>query len=1022
MIGETISHYRIVELLGGGGMGVVYRAEDTHLGRDVALKFLPAELTRDPEARERFTLEARAASALDHANLCTIHDIDETDDGRLFIAMAFYDGETLKARLERGALPVKEAAGIARQIAAGLERAHESGIIHRDIKPANLMLTSRGEVKILDFGIAKLAGEVGLTRTGSTLGTLAYMSPEQVEGSEIRPASDLWSLGAVLYQMLTGAPPFAGRTEQESVAAILARDPEPPSVRRAALAADARGEAAADPIPPELDALVLSLLAKDPADRPGCAREVADRLAPLSGEAVAGPAVPLWRRPAGWVGAAAILAVLAAGFVLPARSRARVEAGRALLPEIERLATEHRYAEGYALALEAHDVLGADPVVDSLIAEVSDELVIRSDPPGAEVWVQTFGIVPPGGAASDGAPGGAGGRGGPRVGPLGEVARVGITPLEGYRLPRGDHLVTVQADGYAVAERLVSSLLVRQDPVHTQTPKGIVIEVRLFPESEVPEEMVPVPASGLYTLVSADAPAGAYADLQDYFIDRFEVTNAGFHEFVRAGGYADPSWWTRPTTPAASGGAAPEALSMDEVARLFRDRTGLPGPRGWTGQQYPEGTGRHPVTQVSWYEAAAYCAWKGGALPTLFEWEKAARGGSFTHTEGLVFPWGLVEPGQTTEERANFGGRGPVDVDAYPLGMSPYGAWGMAGNAREWTTNVAEDGFIALGGSWQDRPYVFTSIATFPPLATSPGLGFRCVRRSAPPEAHGAGPLALQRRSPSYEPVDEATYRAFLAHYRYDPIDLEPEIVATVEAEDWTRQVIRYNGPDGSRVTASLYLPRAGTPPWQTMVFVAGTSAFFGDPVDRQAEWLLGPNIRSGRALFAVVFDGMVGREWPAGTQPPPASSVEFRNLMVKHATELSLGLDYLETRDDIDSDRLAYVGLSWGAGSRSVLAAIDDRWDAVIFVGGGIDERLHPTVPEALNVNFIPYIRVPKLLLNGRQDEEHPWLTRAKPFWDLLREPKKLVLAENEGHVPSLEVRVPAVNGFLDEVFGPVR
>ncbi|MDH3732423.1 MAG: serine/threonine protein kinase, partial [Gemmatimonadota bacterium] len=166
MIGTTVGHYRIVEELGGGGMGVVYRAEDTHLGRDVALKFLPPELTRDAEARERFTLEARAASALDHANICTIHDIDETDDGQLFIAMAFYDGETLKARLGRGPLEIDEAIDIARQIASGLERAHESGIVHRDIKPANVMITRHGEARIVDFGIAKLAGAARLTRTG----------------------------------------------------------------------------------------------------------------------------------------------------------------------------------------------------------------------------------------------------------------------------------------------------------------------------------------------------------------------------------------------------------------------------------------------------------------------------------------------------------------------------------------------------------------------------------------------------------------------------------------------------------------------------------------------------------------------------------------------------------------------------------------------------------------------------------------------------------------------------------------
>ncbi|MCJ7628691.1 MAG: SUMF1/EgtB/PvdO family nonheme iron enzyme, partial [Longimicrobiales bacterium] len=410
------------------------------------------------------------------------------------------------------------------------------------------------------------------------------------------------------------------------------------------------------------------------------------------------------------------------------------------------------------------------------------------------------------------------------------------------------------------------------------------------------------------------------------------------------------------------------------------------------------------------------------SLPTLFEWEKAARGGAFTHQEGVVFPWGLVEPGQSTEERANFSGSGTVEVDAYPFGLSPYGAYAMAGNVREWTANASDDGFIAMGGSWQDPPYVFSAIAAPEGLFASPALGFRCVLRTGSAEVHGTGRIELARRSPSYQPVDEATYRSFLAHYRYDPVDLEPETLETLETEDWTRLTVRFNGVGQDPILAYLYLPAGAAPPYQTMVFIPGGGAFFGDPIDGQAEWLLGANIRAGRAVFSVVMNGMVGREWPPGTGFPGSNTVGFRDLMVLHSTELSLGLDYLETRDDIDMDRLAYVGLSWGAGSRAALAAIDDRWDAVIFVGGGIDERLHPTVPEALNVNFIPYIRVPKLLLNGRQDEEHPWLTRALPFWELLREPKELVLVDNEGHAPSLEVRVPAINDFLDRQFGPVR
>lgn len=221
MIGQTVSHYRILERLGGGGMGVVYRAEDTRLGRHVALKFLPPDLSSDSVAQQRFTREARSASALDHVHICTIFDIGETPEGGLFIAMAYYDGETLDRRIARGPIPAPEAALIGQQVADGLARAHQSGIVHRDVKPANLMLTGDGVVKILDFGIAKLPRGDRLTREGMAVGTLTYMSPEQARGEEPDPRSDLWSLGVVLYEMLTGEPPFHGKGQAGTLHAVL---------------------------------------------------------------------------------------------------------------------------------------------------------------------------------------------------------------------------------------------------------------------------------------------------------------------------------------------------------------------------------------------------------------------------------------------------------------------------------------------------------------------------------------------------------------------------------------------------------------------------------------------------------------------------------------------------------------------------------------------------------------------------------------------------------------------------------
>jgi len=227
VIGKTVSHYKILEELGEGGMGVVYKAEDTKLGRTVALKFLPPELTRDVEARRRFEQEARAASALDHPNICTIFEIDETDDGRLFITMAYCSGGTVKAKIEHGQMQLEEALDIAIGAARGLSRAHQKGIVHRDIKPANLLLTEDGETKVVDFGIAKLAGQTKLTKTGTTLGTTSYMSPEQVQGKEVDHRTDIWSLGIVLYEMTTGRQPFRGDYDQAVMYSIIHDEPEP---------------------------------------------------------------------------------------------------------------------------------------------------------------------------------------------------------------------------------------------------------------------------------------------------------------------------------------------------------------------------------------------------------------------------------------------------------------------------------------------------------------------------------------------------------------------------------------------------------------------------------------------------------------------------------------------------------------------------------------------------------------------------------------------------------------------------
>jgi len=254
VIGKIISHYRITKKLGEGGMGVVYKAVDTKLKRSVALKFLPRELTLDADAKERFAREAQAASALDHPNICTIHEIDETDDGQMFICIACYEGQTVGEKIEDGPLQIEEALDITTQVAEGLQEAHRRGIVHRDIKPANIIVTPDGLVKIMDFGLAKLAGQTKLTRVGATVGTVAYMSPEQARGEDVDHRTDIWSLGVVLYEMLTGRTPFMGEHEQTVIYSILNNEPEPVTRLR-------------PDIPAELVSIVNRALASTPDSR-----------------------------------------------------------------------------------------------------------------------------------------------------------------------------------------------------------------------------------------------------------------------------------------------------------------------------------------------------------------------------------------------------------------------------------------------------------------------------------------------------------------------------------------------------------------------------------------------------------------------------------------------------------------------------------------------------------------------------------------------------------------------------------
>jgi len=372
--------YKILERLGIGGMGVVYKAEDTKLKRTVALKFLSPELTRDEQARERFIHEAQAASALDHPNICTIYEIDETGEGQMYIAMAFYKGESIKDRLGKGPLSLLETLDIGIQISRGLAKAHELDIVHRDIKPANIMITDDGLVKIVDFGVAKLAGSTRVTRNGTTVGTAAYMSPEQARGEEIDQKTDIWALGVVLYEIVTGMPPFKGENEQAILYAVL--HGEPASVKGLAMG-----------VPKELEQIIRKALAKDPRKRFSSAKEMSEALEALKLKLITGTALPtrtvIFRKPtnrllASGMAALFLLAVFLVTWILTRPSIAFSERDKLLVADVDNQTGDSVFDMALQTAIEAD--LQQSPYVRIFDrGEVTETLKLMRLDPGSRI-------------------------------------------------------------------------------------------------------------------------------------------------------------------------------------------------------------------------------------------------------------------------------------------------------------------------------------------------------------------------------------------------------------------------------------------------------------------------------------------------------------------------------------------------------------------------------------------------------------------------------------------------------------
>jgi serine/threonine protein kinase len=458
-VGQQLGRYRIEGKIGAGGMGSVYRATDTELHREVAIKVLPAEVTADPERRQRFRQEALLAAALNHPNIATVHDVGE-HDGVTFIVMELVRGESLRDLLRDKPLGVERAVEIATGIAAGLARAHREGVLHRDLKPDNVVLTDEGVPKILDFGLSKLIGDDPrseqpmlsemptatalsspyITRVGQIIGTLAYMSPEQVQGRPVDARTDVFSFGVLLYEMLSGQRPFVGESNLDTVTAILRDDPAPLDELR-------------HDVPVDLQQILARSLAKEPEDRFASGEELHDALLEVQRRFAAPEAGlgSLLRRPAVLASLALVLVLIGAGAAWWLHRNSRVSWARnQALPEIERLFSAGDRDAAVRLLYEATEIIPEDPFLIEHFRNISIPISFDSDPPGATVYFKGY------------------------EHPERDWIRLGETPLEEVVIPHPARL-RVEKEGYMPFEG---------------SPFGGRVTLRLFRADEIPLEMV----------------------------------------------------------------------------------------------------------------------------------------------------------------------------------------------------------------------------------------------------------------------------------------------------------------------------------------------------------------------------------------------------------------------------------------------------------------------------------------------------------------------------------------------------
>lgn len=953
LVGRRLGTYDLLSFIGAGGMGEVYRAHDSKLGRDVAIKTLPPEFARDASRLARVHREARTLAALNHPNIATIYGLEESD-GLDYLVLELVEGDPL-----RGPLDLATALDCACQVADAIQAAHEHGIVHRDLKPANIRLTPDGRVKVLDFGVAKAmtpvaepasaptSASVG-TQVGLIVGTPGYMSPEQARGLEVDHRTDIWAFGCLSFELLAGTRAIARGTDAETIAAILEQGPD--------------WEALPDGTPPDVVGLLRRCLSKDASGRPGSMAEVRAILE----EARRQPgrlrsALAQFRRPRYAVAAAALLLLLGYAGVRLYQYGSRVRWVRVqAVPEIARLVEAGNYEGASRLLRRADSIVPGDPAVAQIRDRIAMPATFGTNPAGAEVWATGY-------RPDDE-----------------DWVRLGTTPFTTKLLPIGFYRVRVQKPGF---ETITASAEVRG---------GNAVVFDLDPVGSLPPGMVRVP-TGIASVGTLDD-----MKVEPFVIDRLEVTNRQFKEFVDRGGYRQRQFWKQGFIRDG------HPLSWNEAMQVFRDSTGQPGPSTWGSGGYPSGHDDYPVNGVSWYEAEAYAEFAGKRLPSIYHWQRAASPGWF---------WEIVE-------LSNFRGDGPAPAGA-SRGLGAYGTLDMAGNVKEWCSNEVAGQRYVRGGAWNQPVWTFAEPDARSPWDRSPENGFRCVRDGARDVAALDAPVTpelMGRRDVKAVPDD--VFDLYRSLYAYDSTRLDARTERAVEeTQDWRRETVSFaSAIPNERITAYFYIPKRARPPYQAVLYAnSGMAMRLPTPEDGE-ERIFEFIVKGGRAFLHPALKGYYQRRYAA----PPAGPNDSRDRLVAESKDFRRAIDYLASRADVDREHLGVFGVSRGATIVPILAVGESRLrSAVLFSVGLTPKRLK--LAEADPFDFIPRFTVPTLMATGLYDFWFPIETSQRPMLALLGAPErdKRLIQWAGGHgdlAPNYAMLTREALAWFDRYLGPVR